>query len=113
MSNGDSYDSFAHIAESPIISLVAVHGLSGHAFGSWAHFNDSTNRYIMWLKDFLGEDVPNVRIMVYGYEARLDRTTTMSRLVDYRRAFLGELSSCRRGDEVRMLDDFALPQAED
>jgi hypothetical protein len=100
-------------ADGLAISLVAVHGLSGHAFGSWAHFDDPTKRYIMWLRDFLGEDMPNVRVMIYGYEARLDKTTTVSRLVDYRRSFLGELISCRRGNEVRMLYDLALAQAED
>lgn len=57
----------------------------------------------MWLRDFLGEDIPEVRILVYGYEARLDRTTTMSRLLDYRRSFLGQLLNCRRGMEQRPL----------
>jgi hypothetical protein len=95
------------------ISLVAVHGLSGHAFGSWSHFDESTKKYIMWLRDFLGEDVPGIRVMIYGYEARLDKTTTMSRLIDYRRSFLGELLSCRRGNEVRMLYILALVHRED
>ena len=57
----------------------------------------------MWLRDFLGEDVPEARILVYGYDARLDRTTTMSRLLDYRRSFLGQLLNCRREMEQRRL----------
>ncbi|KAH9215247.1 hypothetical protein DL95DRAFT_138948 [Leptodontidium sp. 2 PMI_412] len=80
--------------------VIAVHGLSGHAFGSWAYFDEPTKKYIMWLKDFLSEDVPGIRILTYGYEARLDMTTTMSRLQDYRRSFIGELVTSRKGIEV-------------
>jgi hypothetical protein len=54
----------------------------------------------MWLRDYLGEDVPNVRILTYGYEARLDKTTTMSRLLDYRRAFLRDMIHLRRSLKV-------------
>lgn len=81
-------------------SIIAVHGLSGHAFGSWATFNDHSGQFTMWLKDFLPEDVQNVRILTYGYESRLDKTTTMSRLLDYRRAFLREVVDSRGSVEV-------------
>jgi hypothetical protein len=81
-------------------SVIAIHGLSGHAFGSWAFFDESTKTYIMWLRDFLGEDVSNIRILIYGYEARLDKTTTISRLLDYRRSFMGELIGSRKEVQV-------------
>jgi hypothetical protein len=80
-----------------------VHGLSGHAFGSWAYVDPQDQGTVMWLRDFLGEDVDNIRILVYGYEARLDKTTSMSRLLDYRRSFLGQLLNCRRNIEERPL----------
>jgi hypothetical protein len=54
----------------------------------------------MWLRDFLAADVPTVRIIIFGYEARLDKTTTISRLIDYRRSFLGQLLVSRKGIEV-------------
>jgi hypothetical protein len=57
----------------------------------------------MWLRDFLGDDIPNVRVIIYGYDARLDRTTTISRLLDYRRSLLGQLLNYRRGIEQRPL----------
>jgi hypothetical protein len=84
-------------------SVIAVHGLGGHAFGSWSYVNHQSQSHVMWLRDFLGEDVPQVRILVYGYEARLDKTTTMSRLLDYRRSLLGQLLNSRRGMEQRPL----------
>lgn len=83
--------------------IIAVHGLSGHAFGSWAYFDGPTKKYIMWLRDFLSEDVPGIRILTYGYEAKLDKTTTMSRLLDYRRSFVGDLITSRKGIEERPL----------
>jgi hypothetical protein len=51
----------------PIIAdVVAVTGLAGHAFGSWSH--DRTHN---WLRDYLPEDIRNLRVMTYGYESKL------------------------------------------
>ncbi|KAK4198553.1 hypothetical protein QBC40DRAFT_331209 [Triangularia verruculosa] len=48
--------------------IIAVTGLAGHAFGSWAH-NDQK----MWLRDYLPKDIQNrARVMIYGYESQLD-----------------------------------------
>ncbi|KAL9003003.1 MAG: hypothetical protein Q9188_004103 [Gyalolechia gomerana] len=36
--------------------VIAITGLAGHAFGSWAH-----SRSEMWLRDYLPKDVPNLQ----------------------------------------------------
>lgn len=46
--------------------LVAVTGLAGHAFGSWAHDKEHS-----WLRDYLPRDVHNLRVMTYGYDSQL------------------------------------------
>jgi len=77
--------------------VVAVTGLAGHAFGSWR--NRDTCK--MWLKDFLPEDVKNVRIMTYGYDSSLVRgVKSETRLVDYRRNFIQQLENSRSAAEV-------------
>ncbi|KAF8515489.1 P-loop containing nucleoside triphosphate hydrolase protein [Hysterangium stoloniferum] len=48
----------------PTIDIVAIHGLDGHREGSWTAENG-----IFWLKDLLPQQLPNARIVTYGYDA--------------------------------------------
>ncbi|PVF97304.1 hypothetical protein CPB86DRAFT_707261 [Serendipita vermifera] len=60
----------------PIVDIVAIHGLDGHRERSWTAANG-----IMWLKDLLPLDIPNVRILTYGYDSdtcRFTHTSTQS-----------------------------------
>ncbi|KAA8908651.1 hypothetical protein FN846DRAFT_777136, partial [Sphaerosporella brunnea] len=77
-----------------IHSIVAVTGLSGHAFGSWR--SRETRR--MWLHDFLPWDVPNVRVLTYGYNVDLTRTNNFA--TEYLREFICELERTRNSPEV-------------
>ena len=54
-------------------SIIAVTGLAGHAFGSWAHSPKE-----MWLRDDLPSALPNVRIITYGYPSSLLGSTSYS-----------------------------------
>lgn len=49
----------------------------------------------MWLRDFLPEYVPGLRIMTYGYDSSLINPNTYS-LADYRRNFIECLQEARR-----------------
>ena len=56
------------------ISIVAVTGLAGHAYGSWKVRNGN----YMWLQDSLPDDLVklgSVRIMTYGYNTTLTEVT--------------------------------------
>ena len=50
------------------VDCVAVCGLGGYAFGS---FKDKGISY-MWLRDSLPNDLPNLRVLLYGYDSGLD-----------------------------------------
>ena len=45
-------------------SIVAIHGLDGQREKAWTADNEK-----MWLRDFLPLDIPNARILTYGYNA--------------------------------------------
>ena len=49
-----------------------VHGLGGHALGSWK----SSESCLVWLRDFLPDDIKNIRIITYGYNTSLDKTSS-------------------------------------
>ncbi|KAF8526338.1 hypothetical protein BU17DRAFT_40840, partial [Hysterangium stoloniferum] len=58
---------------SPIIDIVAVHGLDGHREASWTTDNGS-----LWLRDFFPQDVPAARILTYGYDAYTPASSTQT-----------------------------------
>jgi hypothetical protein len=74
-----------------------VTGLAGHAFGSWR----SRETRFMWLKDFLPNDVKNIRIMTYGYDSRIvGSEQSGARMSDYRRNFIEQLETSRTSAKV-------------
>ncbi|CCA76355.1 hypothetical protein PIIN_11895 [Serendipita indica DSM 11827] len=48
----------------PIVDIVAIHGLDGHREKTW-----TAESGVLWLRDLLPADIPNARILVYGYDA--------------------------------------------
>ena len=49
----------------PYSSIVAVHGLCGDPYDTWTDVPSNK----LWLKDFLPSQVPNIRIMSFGYDS--------------------------------------------
>jgi len=45
-------------------SVIAVHDLNNHAYGSWV----SRQLGKMWIQDMLAVGIDNVRFMTYGYD---------------------------------------------
>jgi hypothetical protein len=87
----------AHLSCSDIeSSLVAVHGLNGHAFDTWTHKQSQ----VMWLRDLLPQSLPNVRIMTYGYNAKFKNFTAHQDLSEISAKLLTELSDLRKTAEV-------------
>ncbi|KAF3808441.1 hypothetical protein GCG54_00006299 [Colletotrichum gloeosporioides] len=57
---------FVPPAGTPIVAdIIAVTGLAGNAYGSWAHDENE-----MWLRDSLQFTAPNARILTYGYVSK-------------------------------------------
>lgn len=46
---------------------MAIHGLGGEGFASWQTLDPKAGKSKSWLKELLGKDIPNARIMTYGY----------------------------------------------
>lgn len=77
------------------VDIVAVHGITGDAYGTWTHDNG-----IMWLRDLIPKDLPGVRVFSYGYPAKVFFTLETGCLEDFSRGLLEGLKGERRGEEV-------------
>lgn len=62
---------------------------------SWQHQSS-----MMWLQDFLPRDVEKIRVLTYGYPAKLVGSVSHAHLHDYTNAFLRELQSLRSKSNV-------------
>ncbi|KAI5839395.1 hypothetical protein DFP73DRAFT_484041 [Morchella snyderi] len=80
------------------VSIIAISGLNGHAYGSWAGYANSENRKKMWLRHFFQSDRPDCRTLIYGYNSSLSEPG-MHTLSDYSVGFLEEIDKARKGCE--------------
>ncbi|KAG8779610.1 hypothetical protein FRC16_003375 [Serendipita sp. 398] len=74
-------------------SIVAIHGLDGHREQTWTAENG-----VVWLRDLLPDDIPNARVLSYGYDAdtrSFTRTSTHT-IFRHAEAFAENLSQLRR-----------------
>ena len=81
-----------------LTSIIAVTGLAGHAYGSWA-----TEQH-MWLRDFLPSEMPNVRVMTYGYNSQLTESMSRQDFDQHAEDFAEGLESVWRSNYVRRSD---------
>jgi hypothetical protein len=80
-------------------SIVALHGLNGHAFHSW-EYRDNSGGSFMWLRDNLPERIPDARIMIYGYNANVISDVSTGRIRTFSETFLEKLRHVREGNTV-------------
>ena len=78
------------------VDCVVVCGLGGHAFGS---FKEKGTSY-MWLRDSLPQDLPNLRILLYGYQSGLDGSESALSISGIAETFIGHLRGLRSQSEV-------------
>jgi hypothetical protein len=80
------------------IDIVFVHGLTGDAFNTW--LEDKFGIY--WPLDLLGNDLPNARIMTFGYDADVMHAKgpiSQNNLEDNAETLLNDLA----GERVRLV----------
>lgn len=75
--------------------MIAITGLAGHAFASWAQPDGA-----MWLRDYLPKDVKNVRVLTYGYNSQLQGNEDRSSLLSHSKNFIHRLREMRKVTEV-------------
>ncbi|KAK1991103.1 hypothetical protein LX36DRAFT_753802 [Colletotrichum falcatum] len=76
--------------------VVAVPGLASHAIGSWK----SPRGNDLWLRDWLSDDIPNIRVLLYGYDTKLLKSNAKSSVEDLGRRFLESLTAFRTSDKT-------------
>lgn len=76
-------------------SIIAITGLAGHAYGSWAHADDR-----MWLRDYLKDT--NARILTYGYESNMDggQSSNWNTIQDHAARLWNRLTNTREDNQV-------------
>ncbi|MCJ1271049.1 hypothetical protein MMC22_010948 [Lobaria immixta] len=87
----------------PVLDIVAIHGLNGHREKTWT-VND-----VNWLRDLLPLDIPNARIMSWGYDANTHSTSQISiqYLYDHARTLISDLCLKRRLTKALIHSDAA------
>ncbi|KAM5359278.1 hypothetical protein ACJA88_015171 [Fusarium oxysporum] len=80
--------------DSAEVDVIAVPGLGSHALGSWK----SPNSDDVWLRDFLPKDVPNIRVLLYGYDTVLPGSLSKQSIEDLGGALLEQVVAFRARD---------------
>ena len=71
-------------------------GLGSHALGSFRSFDGKD----VWLRDFLAEDFPTVRVLLYGYDTELVKSESRSSIGTLAKALLESLLAFRAETDV-------------
>lgn len=81
------------------VDIVFVHGLTGNAYDTWLHKESGVH----WPRDLLKQDLPDVRILSYGYDAdffNLWKPASISRLSNHAENLVGDLVRKREQTET-------------
>jgi len=85
--------------EAKTVDIIAIHGLNGHYNKTWqskTHSGDDVN----WLRDFLPQQVPNARIMSYGYNSTVLFSKSVADIGTFAGQLLEDLRCHRRAQET-------------
>ncbi|VUC20827.1 unnamed protein product [Clonostachys rosea] len=82
--------------EGNIVDIISVHGLEGHATNTWTCSSPNAR---VWLRDFLPRDIPNARVMSFGYESHV-RSKSVAEIEDTARQLLNGLKSKRETENA-------------
>jgi hypothetical protein len=75
-------------------SCIAISGLASHPFGSWKQRDNIAT--FMWLRDGLPQDIPQIRVITYGYDTCLFASKSVQGIDDLARSMIKKLEAIRR-----------------
>ncbi|KAK3371804.1 hypothetical protein B0T24DRAFT_579256 [Lasiosphaeria ovina] len=78
------------------VDVVAVPGLGSHAIGSWK----SPKSNDVWLRDYLPGDLPNVRVLLYGYDTTLVNSNSRDSIETLGHRFLESIKEFRKSSNT-------------
>jgi hypothetical protein len=57
----------------------------------------------MWLRDSLPKDLPSLRVLIYGYDTRLEKSQSFQNTYDLGLQLRNSIQDIRNYDSVRLL----------
>ena len=84
-----------------VVDVVALHGLNGHYRKTWTT-NSASGEGKNWLEDFLPEQIPNARIMSYGYNSTVQFSKSVADIGTFAEQLLHSLIAKRRSESERV-----------
>jgi len=84
-----------HNPSSAVVDIIFIHGLTGNAYSTWLH----KSTHIHWPRDLTKDDIPDARVMTFGYDAdvaRLWGQVAQDGISGYARDLLGKLEGKRQ-----------------
>jgi hypothetical protein len=76
------------------VDVVAIHGLNGHFLDTWTTTN-AAGQKVVWLKDLLPKQLPDARIISYGYNSALQFSKSVAGIGTFAEQLLEDLRSWR------------------
>lgn len=74
------------------IDIVAIHGLGGDPKGTWTDNNGK-----LWLRDFLPAEIPNARVLSFGYNSSITFSKSVTDITNAAEMLLDRLDCVRSG----------------
>lgn len=81
-------------ASTDVVDIIFIHGLNGHPYKTWLDAKSGT----YWPVDLLPQNVPNARIMAFGYDAGVTNfvgPVGQNNIRDHASTLLGDLARVR------------------
>jgi hypothetical protein len=87
-----------HEPPEPLVDIIFVHGLTGNSYDTWLEMRSG----IYWPVQLFSKDVPDARIMAFGYDADVTKflgPVGQNNIRDHASNLLGDLAARRAEDD--------------
>jgi hypothetical protein len=88
-----------YASQNPAVDIIFVHGLTGDSYNTWLDAKSG----VYWPVDLLSKDIPDVRILTFGYDADVTKPlgpVGQNDLRDHAVCLVHEVAACRNEDNV-------------